>query len=112
MTTHNPLPGLSSLVSEDSQNDKLQSDPSRDGHAIENEIEPIPPRSEKPPLTSCPNVQTNGIEEAEISPVSVVLELDLRNTTGQHRLNSPAIFCIERAYGSQVIVNSMDKIDD
>ena len=46
--TNNPLPGISSIASEDSQNDKLQSEPSRDGHAIENEVEPIPPRSELP----------------------------------------------------------------
>ena len=75
MTTHKPLPGISSIVSEDSQNDKLQSYPSRDGHAIENEVEPIPPRSE-PPLSSCSNVQTDGIEAVEISLVPVVLELD------------------------------------
>lgn len=43
VTTHNPLPGISSIVSEDNQNDKLQSDPSRDGHGIENVVEPIPP---------------------------------------------------------------------
>ena len=30
----------------------------------------------------------------------------------QHRLNSLAIIYIERAYGNQVIVNSMDKIFD
>ena len=36
----------------------------------------------------------------------------IRNTTGQHRLNSLAIICIERAYESQVIVNSMDKMID
>lgn len=60
-----------SIVSEESQNDKLlQSDPSRDGHAIENEVEPIPPRSE-PPFSSCSNVQTDGIEAVEISLVPV-----------------------------------------
>ena len=59
----------------DSQNDKLQSDPSHDGHAIENEVEPIPPRSE-PQLSSFSNVQTDGIEPVEISFVPVVLELD------------------------------------
>ena len=75
VTTHNQelLPGISSIVSEDIQNDKLQWDPSRDGHAIENELEPIPPRSE-PPLSSCSNVQTDGIEAVEMSLVSVVLE--------------------------------------
>ena len=55
--TNNPLPGINSIVSEDSQNDKLQSEPSRDGHDIENEVEPIPPRSELP-LSSCSDVQT------------------------------------------------------
>ena len=55
VTTHNPLPGISSLVSKDSPNDKLQSNPSRDDHAIE-KVEPIPPRSEKP-LNSSSNVQ-------------------------------------------------------
>ena len=76
MTTHNPLPGISSIVSEDtcSQNGKLQSHPSRDFHAIENEVESIPPRLE-PPLSSSSNVQTNGIEEAEMSLVSEVLDL-------------------------------------
>ena len=75
VTTHNQelLPGISSIVSEDIQNDKLQWDPSRDGHAIENELEPIPSRSE-PPLSSCSNVQTDGIEAVEMSLVSVVLE--------------------------------------
>lgn len=34
----------------------------------------------------------------------------LRNTMGQHRLSSLAIICIERAYGNQVMVNSMDKM--
>ena len=72
VTTHNQElhPGISSIVSEDIQNDKLQSDPSRDGQAIENEVEPIPSR-----LSSCSNVQTDGIEAVEISLVSVVLEL-------------------------------------
>ena len=76
VTTHNQklLPGISSIVSEDIQNDKLQWDPSRDGHAIENEVEPIPPRSE-PQLSSCSNVQTDGIEPFDISLVPVVLEL-------------------------------------
>ena len=46
--TNNPLPGISSTVSEDSQNDKLQSEQSRDGHAIKNEVVSIPPRSEPP----------------------------------------------------------------
>ena len=36
----------------------------------------------------------------------------LRDTMGQHRLNSLAIICIQRAYGNQVIVNSMDKMID
>ena len=31
---------------------------------------------------------------------------------GQHRLNSLAIICIGRAYGNQVIANSMDKMTD
>ena len=30
----------------------------------------------------------------------------------QHRLNSLAIICIERTYGNQVIVNSIDKMID
>ena len=30
----------------------------------------------------------------------------------QHRLNSLAIICIERTYGNQVIVNSIDKMTD
>ena len=30
----------------------------------------------------------------------------------QHRLNSHAIICIERTYGDQVIVNSIDKMTD
>ena len=34
-----------------------------------------------------------------------------RNTMGQHKLDSLAIICIERAYGDQVIVNSIDKTD-
>ena len=73
VTTHNQelLPGISSIVSEDIQNDKLLWDPSRDGHAIENEVEPIPPRLE-PPLSSCSNVQTDGIEAVEVSLVSLV----------------------------------------
>ena len=75
MTNHNQelLPGIISIVSEEIQNDKLQWDPSRDGHPIKNELEPIPPRSE-PPLISCSNVQTDGIEAVEMSLVSVVLE--------------------------------------
>jgi len=40
------------------------------------------------------------------------LKTYLRNTVGQHRLNSLAITCIERAYGNHVIVNSMDKMID
>ena len=36
----------------------------------------------------------------------------LRNTIGQHRLNSLDIMYSERAYGNQVIVNSMDKMTD
>ena len=74
VTTHSPLPGVSSRVSKDSQNDKLQSDPSHDGHAIENEVEPIPSRSE-PPLSSCSNVQTDDLKAVEILLVSLVLEL-------------------------------------
>ena len=76
VTTHNQelLPEISSIVSEGIQNDKLQSDPSRDDHNIENEVEPIPPRSE-PQLSSRSNVETDGIEAVEISLVSVVLEL-------------------------------------
>ena len=58
----------------DSQNDKLQSDPSHDGHAIENEVEPIPPRSE-PPLSSCSNVQTDDLKAVEILLVLLVLKL-------------------------------------
>ena len=75
VTNHNQelLPGIISIVSEEIQNDKLQWDPSRDGHPIKNELEPIPPRSE-PPLISCSNVQTDGIEAVEMSLVSVVLE--------------------------------------
>ena len=34
------------------------------------------------------------------------------STMGQHRLNSLAIICIDRAYGNQVIANSMDKMTD
>ena len=30
----------------------------------------------------------------------------------KHRLNSLAIICIERTYGNQVIVNSLDKMTD
>lgn len=75
VTTHNPLPGISSIVSKDNQNDKLQSDPSRDSHAIENVVKPILPRSEKPPFSSCSNVRTDGIEAVEILPVLMVLEL-------------------------------------
>ena len=76
MTTHSQelLPEISSIVSEGIQNDKLQSDPSCDDHAIENKVEPIAPRSE-PQLSSCSNVQTDGIKAVEISLVSVVLEL-------------------------------------
>ena len=76
MTTHNPLPGINSIVSEDtcSQNGKLQSHPSRAFHAIENEVEPIPPRSE-PSLGSCSNVQTDDLKAVEILLVSLVLEL-------------------------------------
>ena len=37
-------------------------------------VQPIPPRSEKRPLSSCLNVQTDGIEAVEISLVLVVLE--------------------------------------
>ncbi|XP_022792206.1 uncharacterized protein LOC111331365 [Stylophora pistillata] len=75
VTTHKPLPGIGSIVFEDSQNDKLQSNPSRDGHTIESKVEPIPPRSEAP-LSSCSNVQTHYIDAVEISLVPVVLELD------------------------------------
>ena len=75
VTIHNPPSGISSIVSKVNQNNKLQSDPSRDGHAIGNEVEPIPPKSDKPPLSSCSNVRTDGIEAVEIPLVSVVLEL-------------------------------------
>lgn len=75
VTTHDPLPGISSIVSKDNQNDKLQSDPSRDGQAIENVVKPILPRSEKPPFSSCSNVRTDGIQAVEIPPVLMVLEL-------------------------------------
>ncbi|XP_078368944.1 zinc finger MYM-type protein 1-like isoform X2 [Oculina patagonica] len=38
------------------------------------------------------------------------LKTYLRSTMGQNRLNNLAIVCIERCYGNQVIVNSMDRI--
>ena len=38
------------------------------------------------------------------------LKTYLRNTMGQNRLNSLAVVSIERSYGNQVIVNSMNKI--
>ena len=108
MTTHNSLPGISQIVSEDSQNDKLQSDPSGEGHAIENEVEPIHSRSE-PPLRSCSNLQTDGIAAVEISLVPVVLEL--RDVPDVH---VPLQESIEKPvpFLPQVIVNSADKMID
>ena len=38
--------------------------------------------------------------------------INFRNTMGQHELDSLAIICMERAYGNQAIVNSIDNKTD
>ena len=72
-----------------------------------NNLHEITPEFSKVASTLAVIPATSSSEERSFSRLRR-LKTYLRNNTEQHRLNNLAIICIERAYGNQAIVNSMD----